>query len=364
MHLPTFPPVMMPSGLWSKPAMPDYGTNEDNYRWIMPTVPILGGGHQTSCVLCGEARASNDSSNKAKHAQAMHQQYCCYTDRAEWTAQAAPAPAAAVATVIEAGMKRARGNLDAFVAVTGGGAKATLDTMVAIIICLGLLPLSFADNIGFRFLLLFAKLTGRGGAQAPDRARVGKTIRDLYKSKWEFLMSRMGGWLGRWGRVSLQLDGWSSLAKHGYLGVTMQFMRRSDFKLVSFPLALRRFPGSHTNERTREVVGLVWSKMRSGLWSFAEFIGGHWMTSLVISATTDNGANVVRAFEHDDEVRGVRATCDKEIYTPRLFCRSTLSGAGRTLGSWRSTQLFVLAPGYGVASRLLASSHEPSLSQT
>ena len=40
----------------------DYRTNEDNNRWIMPTVPFLSRTTKMSCVLCGEARRASSGS--------------------------------------------------------------------------------------------------------------------------------------------------------------------------------------------------------------------------------------------------------------------------------------------------------------
>jgi hypothetical protein len=55
--------------------MPDYGTNEDNYRSHMPTDT---GEIKTMCLFCddGEIRARKEFNHKAK---AMHQleSHCC-----------------------------------------------------------------------------------------------------------------------------------------------------------------------------------------------------------------------------------------------------------------------------------------------
>jgi hypothetical protein len=83
--------------------------------------------------------------------------------------------------------------------------------------------------------------------------------------------------------ISLTTDLWSSRAKHGYLGLTATWINKN-FEIIDVLLEISYFPSPHTAEAISEAIRKAMQK-----WE---------IENLVISITTDNGANVVAAIQN------------------------------------------------------------------
>jgi hypothetical protein len=313
-------------------------TNEETYQHVIfsLTKPSTGKSHMY-CILCNGWRESNDVQNAVKHVKIDHPEHLSWDhreakQRPSVLGKRAPdgepvAGGAGGGTGIAARVGVAGAHFASFVAAgaaavggtTARKAKLSLDVAIAMFVVLAMLPFAIVENVGFRWLLKYLKADKDAAGnkiQLPGRKKVTDTIRKLYAAKWAFLMSCMPTWLGPWGRVSMMLDGWSSLAKHGYLGITIQFISRSTFDLLSFPIALRRFKGSHTNVRTRSLVEKIWESMVSGPWKF--------VVGMVQTVCTDNGANIVKAFDGDECITALRCFAHTGQIAVRSVIKSVL----------------------------------------
>src|SRR5947209_1483521 len=80
--------------------------------------------------------------------------------------------------------------------------------------------------------------------------------------------------------ISLTTDLWSSRAKHGYLGLTATWINKN-FEIIDVLLEISYFPSPHSAKAISEAI-----KKAMQNWE---------IENLVVSITTDNGANVVAA---------------------------------------------------------------------
>lgn len=110
-----------------------------------------------------------------------------------------------------------------------------------------------------------------------------KKIRMMIARSYEYNRDKLKQLLKTAKSISLTTDLWSSRSKHGYLGLTATWINQ-DFEIMDVLLEISYFPAPHTAYAISDVIKKAIRK-----WE---------IESLIISITTDNGANMVAAIRN------------------------------------------------------------------
>ncbi|KAN0138441.1 Ribonuclease H-like domain containing protein [Lactarius tabidus] len=115
--------------------------------------------------------------------------------------------------------------------------------------------ISLVDRAAFRHLLLFLRPTIRD-CDIPHRSSIAKAIHDKAHKVRETLKELFSSVPGE---VSVTLDGWSSLTRDPYLGVTVHWVHSSpetpsEWSLRTLLLAFREVKGNHSGENLAKIV--------------------------------------------------------------------------------------------------------------
>lgn len=109
-------------------------------------------------------------------------------------------------------------------------------------ICLDLQPLSFTEDIGFRYLMSQAEPL----YSIPSRATVrNKLLPELYNDILARLKNDISMHMDKNGAVSITTDAWSSKTMSSYITYTLHYIR-SDFTLASYNIGTFEYRDGHT----------------------------------------------------------------------------------------------------------------------
>ncbi|GET04908.1 zinc finger BED domain-containing protein 1-like isoform X1 [Rhizophagus clarus] len=130
--------------------------------------------------------------------------------------------------------------------------------------------------------------SNKNGQKEKELSTLRSTIYSSWRKKLRMMIARSYGYnkeklkllLKTAQSISLTTDLWSSRSKHGYLGLTATWINKN-FEIMDVLLEISYFPTPHTAKAITEGIKNAMQK-----WE---------IENLVVSITTDNGANVVAA---------------------------------------------------------------------
>nr|CAI5842006.1 unnamed protein product [Callosobruchus analis]CAI5856383.1 unnamed protein product [Callosobruchus analis] len=157
---------------------------------------------------------------------------------------------------------------------SGGLKNKQITDAIAELIYRDNLPFSVVEGEGFgKLIKLLAPLY-----KIPCR----KTITDIIDGKYEEKKAIVIKKLQSVTNICVTIDEWKDLQMKSYLGVTVHYIQ--NFKIVSFNIACEPLSESHTAEYLSTTIKNICEK-----WEIPD--------EKIVSVTTDNGANIVKAIE-------------------------------------------------------------------
>lgn len=159
-----------------------------------------------------------------------------------------------------------------------GSRSVNLDKLIIQFIVDTMSPVSIVENKSFKALI-----EGSQQLTKPPKVMCRITAKNKISNEYNEFKKNLKQELDNVEFVCSTADIWSS-SKRSYLGVTVHWIESETFERKSAAIACRRFKGAHTYEKVAEMIADIHSDYNLKL-------------SKIVKTVTDNGSNMVKAFE-------------------------------------------------------------------